>query len=605
MASSASQGDFPSFLLRGGEFLLTQEEATRVFIPEDFSEEQRMMAATGRDFIRQEVLTRLQEVEAGPDLAPILLDKAAELGFLGVSVPTEYGGLGMDFLHSLLMVEALGVQASFSTTYGAHTGIGTLPIVYYGTAAQKKKYLADIVSAKKKICYCLTEPEAGSDANAGKTTATPADGKHYLLNGQKMWISNAGFADIFIVFAKVEHDKDLSAFIVERDFGGITMGQEEKKMGLHGSSTRQVFFNDTKVPVGNMLAARGMGFKIALNILNAGRIKLAAFVLSGTKHAITTSIAYAHQRRQFGKPIASFGAIQQKIAEMIYKTYACESATYRVGSTISRAINFYKERGLPDGEAKLKGTEEYAIECAMMKVYASEVMSLVADHAVQIHGGMGFSEDLSVAAAYRDARVTRIYEGSNEINRMLVVGMLVKRAVRGTLPFMQHVEEASKALMAPPATGQEILEDFAYAEDLLGRLKTFLLLLAGKMVSQYGDKLQLQQELLLAMADIVIEIYVSESTLLRLKKANAKQAALIDPVALDAILQLCLVHAVQVTQRAGSDIISFLRLPAEEENIFRMASRRYTKQRPQDVIRLGRKISAFAMDKKVYPFVTY
>ena len=568
-----------------------------MFVPGARSEEQRMMVATCRDFLEKEVLSRRQEIEAGPQLAPQLLEKAAELGLLGISVPEEYGGMGLDFLHSLLAVEALGVNASFATTYGAHTGIGTLPIVYYGTEAQKKKYLPDIISAKKKTCYCLTEPEAGSDANAGKATATPK-GAYYLLNGQKMWISNAGFADVFIVFAKVAQDKNLSAFIVERSFGGITTGEEEKKMGLYGSSTRQVFFDNTKIPAENLLSERGAGFKIALNILNAGRIKLSAFVLSGAKHTLSLALTHACTRRQFGRTLSSFGAIQQKIAEMVYRVYACEAATYRVGYAITRSIAAHSEQSSSDGEAKLKGTEEYAIECAIMKVYASEVMDLVVDHAVQIHGGMGFSEELSIAGAYRDARITRIYEGSNEINRMLVVDMLMKRALRGTLPLMQHIKEAARALTAPPALGPEAAEGLAYKEDLLKRLKTFLLLLAGKTVEQYGEQLQEHQELLLRLADVIIEIYVFESTLLRVKKQSEHD----EPAVLEALLGLCSDRAVRVIQEAGSHIISFLRLPTEEENIFFMALRRYTKQRPLDVVRLSRKVALFATEKKSYPF---
>ena len=598
--------DFPPSLLRGGAFLLRHEDSASIFTPEAFSEEQRLIAATCQGFLKEEVLTRLAEVEASPQWAPELLVKAGALGLLGVSVPTEYGGLGMDFLDSLLVVEAMGANASFSTTYGAHTGIGTLPIVCYGTEAQKSKYLPDIVSAKKKTCYCLTEPEAGSDANAGKTTAIPtADGKHYVLNGQKMWISNAGFADLFIVFAKVAQDKKLSAFIVERAFGGITLGEEEKKMGLHGSSTRQVFFTDCKVPAGSMLSERGTGFKIALNILNAGRIKLAAFTLSGTKQAIGRAVGYARERKQFGKAIASFGAIQSKLSEMVWRTYACESATYRAGGTISRAISFYKEKGLPDGVAKMKGTEEYAAECAFLKVYASETLGVVVDHAVQIYGGMGFSEEMPIAGAYRDARVSRIYEGSNEINRLLVVSMLVKRGMEGMLPLKEGIEAAVRELTAPPVMGDPSGSsgEFAHEEALLAQLKKLVLILSGKVMEKYAERVEEHQELLLHIADVIAEIYVSESTLLRVKK----QAECADPSlgVLRAMLTCCQVCAVETARRAGNEIIPFLRLPTEEENILFMFLRRCTRQKHVDVIRLGRTIAAAALEKQGYPFPSY
>ncbi|MEM6644342.1 MAG: acyl-CoA dehydrogenase family protein, partial [Bacteroidota bacterium] len=392
--------------IKGGEFLIKETAAEDIFIPEEFSEEQKMMAAATQDFIEMEILPntdRIERMEEG--VMPGLMEKAGELGLLGVTVPEEYGGLGMSFNTGMLIADIMASAGSFTTAYGAHTGIGTLPILYYGTDEQKKKYLPRLASGEWKACYCLTEPDAGSDANSGKTKAKlTEDGKHFLINGQKMWISNAGFADLLIIFAKIDDDKKLTAFIAESTWDGISMNDEEKKLGIKGSSTRQVFFNDLKIPVENQLSERENGFKIAVNVLNVGRIKLGGGCINGCKDLATKATTYANERRQFGVPISSFGAVKSKLATMAAKTYALESTSYRAGQNIEDLIAALKEEGLSDSEAKLKGVEQYAVECAMIKIQGSEVLDYCADQGVQVYGGMGFSEEAPMARAYRDAR---------------------------------------------------------------------------------------------------------------------------------------------------------------------------------------------------------
>jgi alkylation response protein AidB-like acyl-CoA dehydrogenase len=508
--------------IKGGEFLIRETQASEIFIPEEWNEEQLMIKQQCQDFLEKEIYPRLDEIDSmkHPELMPSLLDKAGELGLLGTSVPQEYGGFGMDFNTAMLVAEVLGAGHSFAVAISAHTGIGTLPILYYGNEEQKKKYIPKLATGEWKAAYCLTEPDSGSDANSGKTKAKlTSDGKHYVINGQKMWITNGGFADVFVVFAKIDDDKNLSAFIVEKTFGGVTMNEEEKKMGIKGSSTRQIFFNDCKVPVENLLSERENGFKIAVNILNIGRIKLGVAAVGGSKATISKATQYAKERKQFGTAIANFGAIKHKIAEVTTRIFASESAHYRASQNIEDAYHGLMEGGMDPAQARLKSLEEFAIECAIMKVNGSEVLDFAVDEGVQIYGGMGFSAEGPMDRAYRDARINRIFEGTNEINRMLTIDMLLKRAMKGHLDLMTPAMAVQKELMSIPDFGASD-EDGVFVKEkkVLNNLKKAGLMVSGAAVQKYMQKLSEEQEVLMNLADMLIEGYVAESTLLRVEK---------------------------------------------------------------------------------------
>lgn len=505
---------------KGGEFLIKETLAQDVFIPEQWNEEQLMMKKTCEDFIEQEVSPFLDKIDDQEDgLMVSILNKAGALGILGISVPENLGGMGFDFVTSMLTTEIIGTGHSVAVALSAHSGIGTLPILYYGNEEQKKKYIPKLASGEWKACYCLTEPSSGSDANSGKTNAKLSnDGKHYILNGQKMWITNSGFADIFTVFAKIDDDKNLSAFIVEKSFGGISLNQEEHKMGIKGSSTRQVFFNDCKVPIENLLSERENGFKIALNILNIGRIKLAGAAMGASKHTITQSLQYANERIQFERPISKYGAIRYKLAEQAIRTFATESAIYRVSQNIEDSIHALIESGMDEAKAKLKGIEQFAVEAAIVKIHGSETLDYVADEGVQIFGGMGYSAEGPMDRVYRDSRINRIFEGTNEINRLLIVEMLLKRAMKGELDLMGSAKKVASELVGIPELGESDETLFAYEKKLIANFKKTILLVAGGAVQKLMATLSKEQEVLMNIADMCIETYVAESTLLRVEK---------------------------------------------------------------------------------------
>jgi len=590
--------------IKGGEFLIRETQAHEIFIPEDFNEEQKMVAQTCKDFLKQEVYPRLDEIDSMKDLTlmPKLMDKAGELGLLGTSVPQELGGFGMDFNTTMLVAEVMGAGHSFAVAISAHTGIGTLPILYYGNEAQKKKYIPKLATGEWKAAYCLTEPDSGSDANSGKTKAvlTP-DGKHYVINGQKMWITNGGFADVYVVFAKIDNDKNLSAFIVEKAFGGITMNEEEKKMGIKGSSTRQIFFNDCKVPVENLLSERENGFKIAVNILNVGRIKLGVAAVGGSKMTLSTAAQYATERKQFGVPIASFGAIKHKIAEVATRIFASESAHYRASQNIDDAYNAFIAGGMDSAQARLKALEEFAIECAILKVHGSEVLDFSVDEGVQIYGGMGFSAEGPMDRAYRDARINRIFEGTNEINRLLTIDMLLKRAMKGHLDLMNPAMAVQKELMSIPDFGAE--DDtalFAREKKALRNLKKAGLMVSGAAVQKFMMKLSDEQEILMNLADILIEGYVAESVLLRVEKLISMRGEKACEVEKEMAL-IYLHYAIEKAASAGKNAITSF-AEGDEQRLMLMGLKRFTKVDSYNLKEARRKVANYIIDKKEYPF---
>jgi alkylation response protein AidB-like acyl-CoA dehydrogenase len=586
--------------LKGGEFLIRETQASDIFIPEQWNEEQQMIAQSCTDFLASEVWPNLDRIDAQEEgLTVSLLDKAAELGLLGLNVPEEYGGFEKDFVTGMLATEVLGAGHSFAVSISAHTGIGTLPILYYGNEAQKQKYIPKLASGEWKACYCLTEPNSGSDANSGKTKAVlSADGKHYILNGQKMWITNGGFAEVFTVFAKIDDDENLSAFIVEKSFGGITLNPEEHKMGIKGSSTRQVFFNDCKVPVENLLSERQNGFKIAVNILNVGRIKLAAAALGGCKRTSTISINYANERQQFGRAIAKYGAIRFKLAEQAIRIYAMESALYRATQNIDDAINNFAASGMERGKAVLKGVEQFAPEAAIMKVVGSEVLDYVVDEGVQIYGGMGYSAEAPMDRAYRDSRINRIFEGTNEINRMLIVDMMIRKAMKGDLDLMGPAQKVAGELMSIPDFGSDDDAPFAREKKYITNFKKAVLMVAGAAAQKLMMELSKEQEVLINIADMMIDLYVSESVLLRAEKLSSLKGENNCKEQIE-IMRVYLNDAADRINKNGKEAINSF-AEGDELRMMLMGLKRFTKTEPFNAKEARRMVAAKLISENKY-----
>jgi alkylation response protein AidB-like acyl-CoA dehydrogenase len=565
--------------LFGGEWLIKESNPFETFIPEDFNEEQRMVMDMCTQFLDAEVLPiveRIDKLETG--LMPSLLEKAGEQGLLSTSFPEQYGGLGKDFITSTIVNEGLGGGHSFSVAVAAHTGIGSLPILYFGTEEQKQKYIPKLASGEWKGAYGLTEPNSGSDALGAKTTAKLSDdGKYYILNGQKCWITNGGFADVYTVFAKIDGDK-FTGFIVERGFEGFTQGPEEHKMGIKGSSTVQLYFQDCKVPVENVLGEIGRGHVIAFNILNIGRLKLCAAALGGSKRAATTSIQYAITREQFKLPIAKFGAIKHKMAEMAIRMWVCESALYRASKWIDDKEHELMNSGKSFAEALLGAAEEYAIECAMLKVYGSEVLDYVVDEGVQIHGGNGFSDEYMISKAYRDSRINRIYEGTNEINRLLTVDMVLKRAMKGKLDLMGPAMAVQKELMSIPDFGAEDEGSFAKELKYIANFKKAILMVAGAAVQKLMMQLEKEQEVLMNIADMAIETYNAESALLRVMKLAEQKGEAAVKLQAD-IMRTYLYDAADRINKSGKDALNSF-ADGDELRMMHIGLKRFTKVEP-------------------------
>ena len=585
---------------KGGEFLIQASDHQNTFIPEHYDDEQKMIADMCRDFMESHVnpnLDKLDKMEEG--LMEATLKEAGQLGLLGTGLPEKFGGFDKDEVTLMLQTEVLGAGHSFAVAYAAHTGIGTLPIYYYGTPEQKTKYLPKLASGEWLGAYCLTEPDSGSDARAAKTTAVLAeDGMHYLLNGQKMWITNAGFANIFTVFAQVDGDK-FTAFIVERDFDGLSFGNEENKMGIKGSSTRQVFLSDVKVPVENVLGEIGKGHYIAFNILNLGRLKLAAATLGGSKSAIDRSVQYANDRKQFKVSIASFGAIKHKLAQQAIKTYALETALYRTTKLVDDKKKELLDSGKDSVQALLGAAEEYSIECAILKVFGSETLDYVVDEGVQIFGGYGFSEEFPMARAYRDSRINRIFEGTNEINRLLTIDMVVRKAMKGKLDVLTPAKAVQDELMGIPDFGEEDTNPLAIAKNTIENMRKAILMVAGAAFQQLGTKMETEQEIVMSIADMLIELFISESLVLRTAK-------LMDEDNTKAELPLV------ITQSFISESLDRMTLSGKRaingfaqgdmQRMMLLGLKRFTKGAPTNTIELQRKVANQLTQENRYCF---
>jgi alkylation response protein AidB-like acyl-CoA dehydrogenase len=590
-------------IVKGGGFLFNHPHFSEIFIPEEFNNEQKMMAKATQDFIDKEVFPFVERIDALEEgFMSSIMTKAGDLGLLGVCIPEQYGGLGMSFNTGMLIADIVASTGSFTTAFGAHTGIGTLPILYYGDDAQKEKYLPSLSSGEWKACYCLTEPDSGSDANAAKTKAVLSEDKqHYFISGQKMWISNAGFADLFIVFAKIEDDKNLTAFIVEKSFGGITMNDEERKMGIKGSSTRQVFFNETKVPVENMLSNRQNGFKIAVNILNIGRIKLGCGVINACKQIANQSTQYANDRKQFGVSISSFGAIKQKLSQMAAKTFGIESASYRAGQNIDDQVDVLIAQGHPEHEAKLQGVEQFAIEAAIIKVHGSDVLNEIADQGVQVYGGMGFSEEAPMARAYRDARIAKIYEGTNEINRMLLVGMIIKKIAKGEFNLKDELDFFNIGMIHKDTFDAAPLSKEYKA---IKNLKKATLMIMSKALQIYGAKINEEQEVLINISEMIIETYVAESTLLRTLKLIDQSGENSAELFIN-LTKLYLFDAVRKSKNAGYEALAcMIDDEAHLDSLLKVMDR-LTNYNHLNTSRLSRDIADEMILQNKFPYTLY
>ncbi|MAE09265.1 MAG: acyl-CoA dehydrogenase [Bacteroidetes bacterium] len=588
--------------IRGGEFLIREVTIDEVFIPEEFDEEQLMIAESCNDFVETEIAPHFDDLDDHTEgLMALLLKKAGELGLLGLSVPEDLDGFGQSFLTSMKANEAIGSAYSFSVAFMAHTGIGTLPILYYGNDEQHQKYVPGLATGEKLAAYCLTEPNAGSDANAGKTKAVLSeDGTHYVMNGQKMWITNGGFADVLTVFAKIENDRVLSAFIVEADWEGITMNPEEHKMGIKGSSTRQIFFNDVKVPVENLLGKRGIGFRIALNILHIGRIKLGATVIGGMRRAINNSVTYANERKQFNMFLSEFGAIKYKIAEQIIKMFATESAVYRASKDMEDSIESLLEQGSTYGEANIEGVAEYEPECALLKVYGSEALDYIVDEMVQIYGGMGFSSEAPADRSYRDSRINRIFEGTNEINRLITVDSTMKKGMKHKIDLF----EAANAVLnnLDKIVGVDLSEgDYYKAKHaFVNNLKTAVLMLLPVIQDTFKRQLVFEEEVLMNISDMMMDVYVLESTLLRvekLEKNNLKPNISVYKDILDVLTQ----DIANTVYKSGFDAIgSFTK--GTQKKLLSEALDTLTKTYSVNVKEARRRIAGKVIEDEVYKF---
>ena len=588
--------------ITGGEFIIRDVSCEEIFTPEDWTEEHLMMKQTAKDFVNSRVVPNLDPIDNQEEgLMAKLLEESGELGLLSSSIPESLGGLGMDFKSTMIITEGVGGGHSFAVSFSAHTGIATLPILYYGNEAQKQKYIPGLATGKLKGCYCLTEPSSGSDANSAKSKAILSeDGSHYVLNGQKMWITNAGFADIFIVFAKIDDDENLTAFIVEKEYEGITMNPEEKKMGIKGSSTRQVFFNDVKVPVENLLYERGKGFKIAVNILNIGRIKLGGVVIGACKEGIDYSIRYANEREQFGRPIAKYGAIRHKIGEMTIQTFAAETAVYRATQNIDDAIQALEANGVEHGQATLKGIASFAPECAMMKVVCSEVADYVVDEAVQIFGGMGYSAETQVERAYRDARINRIFEGTNEINRMLTVDMILKKAMKGEMDLMGPAMEVASELTGIPEFGPPPTDIFVRHHLYIKNFKKSILMVAGSAAQKLMMTLAKEQEVLMNIADMMNWAYTAESLVLRVQKLHKAKGEDAASIQLD-MMQTYVYSVADKINIAGKEALNGF-AEGDELKMMMLGMKRFTKVDPFNCKEARRRVADTCIAKNEYCF---